>query len=65
MHLLPWVGFGLIGYVPNTLYNLISFEYFSIVNFYHHHYQRINILTAGAHGWGLPFGFWTHKENMP
>jgi hypothetical protein len=21
MHLLTWVGFGLIGYVPNTLYN--------------------------------------------
>jgi hypothetical protein len=24
MHLLTWVGFGLIGYIPNTLYNTIN-----------------------------------------
>jgi hypothetical protein len=24
MHLLTWVGFGLLGYVPNTLYKEVS-----------------------------------------
>jgi hypothetical protein len=24
MHLLKWVGYGLIGYVPNTLYTVLN-----------------------------------------
>jgi hypothetical protein len=33
MHLLKWVGIGLIGYVPNTLYHL-SLVKFSIIMHY-------------------------------
>jgi hypothetical protein len=32
MHLLKWVGFGLIGYVPNTLYNS-DFKYLLFILF--------------------------------
>jgi hypothetical protein len=32
MHLLTWVGFGLRGYVPNTLYNIHDLVEYHIIN---------------------------------
>jgi hypothetical protein len=33
MHLLTWVDFGLIGYVPNTLYNKVASICLALIEF--------------------------------